>query len=344
MKNKTLKSILIGCLFLFALSSHAQIKILTVPDTIPDGELPILGTIINGGNLVPESDYPAEYVLGADCVEYFSFTVLVANLGDQTVGNTKSLSLPSFGYEPMALRLTIGHESGCIELDNFEPYDTPEGYNLYQSTVFVPVNLRNFCKANKFGNVINPSFSVEWFAEIIKADGNDCDGEYELYPFCDYTDPGSLYPCDIFDLGANCPLSPGICDNESLTTFDGEFYIECGDCKSNGIIISDVPSLELPFDKDRVKRTSSNPENEFLMLPNPFNSLLNIQWLGQQATPTEVTLRDVNGRILQRWIPPADGADHPSIQIDTKQLPAGMYIATIKDDQGGHYTEKIIKH
>ena len=80
------------------------------------------------------------------------------------------------------------------------------------------------------------------------------------------------------------------------------------------------------------------------MLPNPFNSLRNILWLGQQATPIEVTLRDVNGRILQRWIPPADGADHPSIQIDTKQLPAGMYIATIKDDQGGHYTEKIIKH
>ena len=83
---------------------------------------------------------------------------------------------------------------------------------------------------------------------------------------------------------------------------------------------------------------SNLPEVDAAVYPNPFTEMLEIRMTGTPGT-VEFTLYDMNGRALmrQKWT--------GSVQqtVDVSALPAGMYMATMKQAGFAPRVQKLVK-
>jgi hypothetical protein len=76
----------------------------------------------------------------------------------------------------------------------------------------------------------------------------------------------------------------------------------------------------------------------FSVVPNPFTNELRIQWHGGGFTTGYVILTDLQGREVYHT-----GKVPLPITLEIEDLPAGMYICTVRDMKGGMTSMKVVK-
>jgi hypothetical protein len=76
----------------------------------------------------------------------------------------------------------------------------------------------------------------------------------------------------------------------------------------------------------------------FSVVPNPFTNELRIQWHGGDFTSGYVIITDLHGREVYHA-----GKVPLPITLEIEDLPAGMYICTVRDMQGGMTSMKVVK-
>lgn len=98
----------------------------------------------------------------------------------------------------------------------------------------------------------------------------------------------------------------------------------------------DVVYTKIYINNLMVSADDSVEEELFSVFPNPFNDRINIKG---NYTQLEYELRNILGHLI------VDGTSHfaDQVQIPTAQLPAGIYLLHLKDNQGGEDIVKLIK-
>ena len=87
---------------------------------------------------------------------------------------------------------------------------------------------------------------------------------------------------------------------------------------------------------------SELPVSSFSVMPNPTNGRTIVQFYAENAFGGQLALLDLTGRMVQ-----AEnynfGAGEQSIQLDLSNLPGGLYIARLSNDQGAQRTFKLVR-
>ncbi|MEM9918380.1 MAG: T9SS type A sorting domain-containing protein [Bacteroidota bacterium] len=323
--NKKLLPVLL-CAFLFShYCLHGQTH--TGPVAKPK-----LGTIINGGNLMPSE--PTSYApLRANCDFDALFTVILANLVTTSNGPANTYKLPP-EHEPMVLKVTVNNADYCFPLTHFTPFNVDEIENisvpLYTSTVRVEgLQMQSNC-------IKSSAFSLDWSAKLIVG------GEYlcatpDDYPLCNYLGETDIYPCHLFvsDEDEGCPIDPAECSNSTLASFSGSIPLQCGDCMGEAIGVSPYATMAAPG----LKRQSKIPNRNFTFSPNPFQDVLRIYWSTDEQ-PQQIDVTDLNGRLLYSWKASELEGRH-SLQLQTASLDAGVYFLRYTD-KAGTIAKKLI--
>jgi hypothetical protein len=104
-----------------------------------------------------------------------------------------------------------------------------------------------------------------------------------------------------------------------------------------------VPNCEASSIADNTTKENSlsvvsEEKNLVKIYPNPFQSILNIEFNGTSALKKIINIYDVNGKLL------LTKSTEGNTQIDVKQLTAGTYLIKINDESGKVlYNGKVIK-
>jgi hypothetical protein len=90
--------------------------------------------------------------------------------------------------------------------------------------------------------------------------------------------------------------------------------------------------------KDNALAVISKENMQVKIYPNPFQSILNVDFNASNKMQKRISVYDVNGKLLIRR------ASEGNTQLDVKQVTAGTYLIKINDESGKElYSGKVIK-
>ena len=81
-----------------------------------------------------------------------------------------------------------------------------------------------------------------------------------------------------------------------------------------------------------------NLESSMKVMPNPFSSQVLIQFDNPSNKNYELLINDLSGRVIQRMT----GLSGNQVRVQRKDMPAGMYIAQLRDEAGNFATTKLV--
>jgi hypothetical protein len=90
-----------------------------------------------------------------------------------------------------------------------------------------------------------------------------------------------------------------------------------------------------PFVQDRV-----DPAKSVKLYPNPSTEYLNIKFEAPQAKTAKVAVHNIIGNLLDVE---SEIVDEYEIRLKVKDLPAGVYLLSVKDDGNGQASFKFLK-
>lgn len=85
-------------------------------------------------------------------------------------------------------------------------------------------------------------------------------------------------------------------------------------------------------------QSTHSTQREFRVFPNPFTDEINLEMTA--GSVSLIRLHDLNGRLLQQWLNPAESL---LLDIGKLELEPGFYLLKISDCSGGNSTIKLIK-
>lgn len=104
------------------------------------------------------------------------------------------------------------------------------------------------------------------------------------------------------------------------------------------------PAIYLRMDISLVSTTDERalPDNSLNFYPNPVSSKLNVQLSLENPTLANVTLADLNGRVIQ--IDEIQNAYKDERQYDVSSLPNGVYIIRVATKEGTKTKKFVVQH
>jgi glucose/arabinose dehydrogenase len=119
--------------------------------------------------------------------------------------------------------------------------------------------------------------------------------------------------------------------------FTGNNFSTFGEDNSGELYIAAINSGTVFKIKDTSLSVNTPEKSQFIVYPNPTKSEIIIQ-KSNKNYPTEATLFDLNGKMIVQQ----KTVDKPENSIKTTHLSKGLYILTIKNDQGQLSTHRLI--
>lgn len=99
------------------------------------------------------------------------------------------------------------------------------------------------------------------------------------------------------------------------------------------------PSVAMEKTEDAIAGATQSLRGRLSLLPNPAASQVNIQWLGNDQQQINITLWDVQGKMLQQvW----NGNGNANVSLDVRDLAAGLYLVRITDASGNYQVHKLV--
>jgi len=123
--------------------------------------------------------------------------------------------------------------------------------------------------------------------------------------------------------GAWAPWSPG-------TGLYGDFFISAAVQGNVGIEEGFEPGL-------------NSPSLRITNYPNPVTDQVTLKWQVPNSTPISVNLYDATGRLMRNLYTANGKARVGTLTVDTKSLPAGIYLARLETAKGSATRKLIIE-
>ncbi len=160
-------------------------------------------------------------------------------------------------------------------------------------------------------------------------------GGYADYPVELYTGPDDIFSCDAFEETAGC-CDPSDCGPFTFQS-EGAVKVCCGPC---GGTTTTPPTQTVETPSRRTTR-GLNQLNDNLISPNPFQSVVNIQFADNNMELTHVDVVDMHGKVVKS-LAPRTITKGEQISISTENLAQGIYYIRINTAKGVE-SHKVIK-
>ncbi|SHF88693.1 Por secretion system C-terminal sorting domain-containing protein [Flavobacterium fluvii] len=121
------------------------------------------------------------------------------------------------------------------------------------------------------------------------------------------------------------------------TVFTGNNFSTFGEDNSGELYIASINNGTIYKIKDTSLGLNTPEISQFIVYPNPTKSEITIR-KSNKNYPAEITLFDLNGKIILQQ----KTMDKPENSIKTNHLPKGIYILSIKNDQGQLSSHRLI--
>ncbi len=254
---------------------------------------------------------------------------------------------------PLFLRVAIMGIDQVFPLTDWElftnvQYLDPPGtqvIGVYRSTVCVDIDLSEQClsalQPTEDPSPLDPATTVDvpYFIELLTISEDDDDsfepsGPYYAYPICQYTDPGSIFSCNIFEhTEPYCQESAPECSNTDLYRIDDELELICEDC-----ILANEGNGKGNFGNDDESFEMRNYQSTNLEIsPNPFMNFISIKIPNIENTAI-VELFDNMGQKIK-----SIKTKEPILELQTNELNKGLYYLVIQNGERNE-TFKILKN
>ena len=84
------------------------------------------------------------------------------------------------------------------------------------------------------------------------------------------------------------------------------------------------------------------PDNALKFYPNPANSVLNVELSLEQPTLANVTIAEINGRVIR--IDEIENAHQENLQYDVSKFPSGTYLVRVATEEGTSTKQFVVQH
>ncbi len=322
------------------------------------------------GSIKNESSGTDDYVkisVNDSCDTEIVIQVYLTNLEDILIPGPPHTYTLAPNYPPMYLSFSIaGYPTVIQQLVEFEQIENP--YNtqpLFRSLAVANYDFSGECIAiPESGGEPVPNFEFFLELELLQLDA----GVYSTYDACAYAGEDDIFSCSFFKYAGNCPgdpipsggnsnlggnttgaqsfhagsqaqkessngetfnFGPADCRNEGLTSKRVDFKAFCEACELSAPNAS-ILGLNAPTDL---------PEST--AFPNPFSDQVSVQWSTVNSMES-VTLLDLYGKVLRQWSS-NELKELTTLEINTNDLPKGVYFIHLQEEATESKTLKVIK-
>ncbi len=263
------------------------------------------------------------------------------NASEQTLTLSSSVALP----ENAELRFThqfdteAGFDGGVVEISNDGGttwYDLGSSMTQGGYTDFIPLANNPMINGFAFGGQSNG-----WMTTVV--DLNIFKNQTVLIRFrfsSDVYTPGVGWWVDDVIIGQNVTLVHNTADFTSP--------IESGSASVSVIVIDGQSQAAIgnPNDdtifQNEIANNFQTADINLIAYPNPANNFLNIKLQGTLNGNAELRMVNAQGQILETQIILAEESDN-TIELNTSELPTGMYIISVQDEGSINSTRIMIQ-